>query len=329
MSLEVQLEPGRTPVAAVTGLPDMATAADWLRSNRPAVMDAVRTNGCVLLRGLPIGTTGDFAVARDILLPSPAGYKEKATPRSDYGHGVFSSTDLPASQPIRLHNENSYTLEFPGYLLFGCLVAPDTGGATTVGDMRAALRLLPEDLVARFADKGWLLERSYSEMAGLPWRTSFATDQRAEVERYCQDNTIGYEWTEDDVLRTRQVRAAVITHPDTAEDVWFNHLAFWNKWTLDDEVRDVLLEAFGADGMPFATSVGDGTDLTRAEADTINAVYDEVTRRETWQVGDIMLVDNILNAHGREAFTGDRKIVVSMGHPIPLTDCKPRTQPVA
>jgi len=53
--------------------------------------------------------------------------------------------------------------------------------------------------------------------------------------------------------------------------------------------------------------------ITRDEAAALNAVYDEVTVRETWQQGDLMLVDNILCAHGREAFQGNRKIVVAMG----------------
>jgi alpha-ketoglutarate-dependent taurine dioxygenase len=31
-----------------------------------------------------------------------------------------------------------------------------------------------------------------------------------------------------------------------------------------------------------------------------------------WQKGDILMVDNMLAAHGREPFTGPRKIMVAM-----------------
>ncbi len=328
-TLDVRTAAGKPPIASIVDIANMDAAADWLRANLPMIRATVQQLGCVLIRGLPVVTTEDFAVVKDLLLPSPAGYHEKATPRSDYGHGVFSSTDLPAVQPIRLHNENSYTLEFPGFLLFGCLIAPDEGGATTVGDMREVLRLLPDDLRARFAEKGWLLVRNYSDFAGLPWHTSFATTDRAEIERYCAENTVGLEWTEDDSLRTRQRRSAIITHPVTGEQVWFNHTAFWNHWTLDDEVREVLVEAFGADGMPFGTYFGDGTPLTQEEATALNRAYNQVTMRESWQPGDLMLVDNILCAHGRESYKGDRKIVVSMGNPIALSDCAPTTEPAA
>ncbi len=322
-------EPGKPPVVTVSGIADMDQAKAWLTDNLPAIRAELLDAGCLLVRGLPVASTGDFAVARDVLLPRRANYKEKATPRSDFGEGVFSSTDLPAAQPIRLHNENSYTLDFPGVLLFGCLTAPAEGGATTVGDMREALRLLPAELRERFERTGWLLVRNFSEMAGLPWHKSFATDDPKVVEEYCRDNTIGYEWLDEDTLRTRQRRSAVITHPVTGERSWFNHVAFWHQWTLDPDVRDILVETYGEDGLPFATYVGDGTALTKDEVDQLNAVYDQVTMRESWQAGDLMLVDNILCAHGREAFDGDRKIVVGMGDPIALADCAPTAAPAA
>ncbi|HEX5402917.1 MAG TPA: TauD/TfdA family dioxygenase [Pseudonocardiaceae bacterium] len=323
----ISREPGKPPILSTPTFDDMTDATSWLTANRTDIRAELLRSGCLMVRGLPVASTDDFAVARDILIPKPASYKEKATPRSDFGSGVFSSTDLPAVQPIRLHNENSYTLDFPGVLMFGCLIAPDEGGATTVGDMRKALAMLPEDLRTRCERAGWLLVRNFSEMAGLPWHKSFATTDRSVVDAYCQENMIGVEWLSEDELRSCQRRSAIVTHPVTGERSWFNHMAFWNSWTLDPDIRDVLVETYGEDGLPFATYVGDGTPLTQTEAAALNAVYDEVTVRESWQQGDLMLVDNILCAHGREAFSGNRKIVVAMGEPVALADCAPVTQP--
>ncbi|MEV4950350.1 TauD/TfdA family dioxygenase [Streptomyces sp. NPDC053755] len=325
--LTVLREPGKPAVVVTPGHADIAAAAAWLSAHRAGIQAELHRSGAVLLRGLPVTDAADFATARDALIARRAGYKEKATPRTDFGEGVFSSTDLPAAQPIRLHNENSYTLDFPGVLLFGCVTAPEEGGATTVGDMREALRLLPADLRDRFEKAGWLLVRNYSELAGLPWYKTFATEEKAVAEAYCDENTIGYEWLDDDSLVTRQRRSAIVTHPVTGERVWFNHFAFWNGRTLDPDVRDVLVETYGEEGLPFNTYLGDGTRLTDAEVDAVNEVYDRVTRRETWQRGDLMLVDNVLCAHGREAFKGDRKILVAMGEPVALADCSPATQP--
>ncbi|MGV9316802.1 TauD/TfdA family dioxygenase [Streptomyces sp. NPDC003691] len=321
-------EPGKPAIMTIPRQDSAEAAADWLIEHRAAVQSELHRSGAVMLRGLPVRDAVSFATVRDALIDRRAGYKEKATPRTDFGEGVFSSTDLPAAQPIRLHNENSYTLDFPGLLLFGCVTAPAKGGgATTTGDMREALRLLPDGLRARFEKAGWLLVRNYSELAGLPWYTTFATDDKAVAEAYCDENTIGYEWLDDDSLVTRQRRSAIVTHPVTGERVWFNHFAFWNSRTLDPDVREVLEETYGRDGLPFNTYLGDGTRLTDEEVDAVNAVYDRVTVREDWQVGDLLLVDNILCAHGRESFTGDRKILVAMGEPVALADCSPATQP--
>src|SRR3989442_10256328 len=112
--LDARREPGRPPIATAPGITGMDQAIDWLTGRLPEIRAELHRSGCLMIRGLPIVGTGDFAAARDVLLPRRASYKEKATPRSDFGSGVFSSTDLPAAQPIRLHNENSYTLDFPG-----------------------------------------------------------------------------------------------------------------------------------------------------------------------------------------------------------------------
>ncbi|WP_328917396.1 MULTISPECIES: TauD/TfdA family dioxygenase [unclassified Streptomyces] len=320
-------KPGKPVVVHVPHFDDLEPAVGWLDDHRDAIQAELHRSGAVLLRGLPVEDAAGFARARDALIRQRAGYKEKATPRTDFGEGVFSSTDLPAIQPIRLHNENSYTLDFPGVLLFGCVIAPEEGGATTVGDMREALRQLPPELVERFARAGWLLVRNYSELAGLPWYKTFATEDKAVAEAYCRENTVGYEWLDDDSMLTRQRRSAIVTHPVTGERSWFNHFAFWNSRTLDPDVREVLVETYGEDGLPFNTYLGDGSSLTDAEVDAINEVYDRVTVRETWQRGDLMLVDNILCAHGREAYKGDRKILVAMGEPVALADCRPQTAP--
>jgi alpha-ketoglutarate-dependent taurine dioxygenase len=327
VDLAVAHEAGKPPVLRTPEFADLDAGLRWLTDHRAAVRAELLHCGSLMIRGMPVADTSGFARVRDVLMPKRAGYKEKATPRTDFGEGVFSSTDLPAAQPIRLHNENSYTLDFPGTLLFGCVVAPAEGGATTVGDMREALRRIPPAIRERFESTGWLLVRNFSELAGLPWNKSFATDDPAVVEAYCRENVIGYEWLDTGTLRTRQRRSAIVTHPVTGDRAWFNHFTFWNRWTLDEDVRDVLLDTYGEDGLPFDTFVGDGSALTRDEVETLRRTYDEVTVRETWQRGDLLLVDNILNAHGREAFSGERRILVAMGDPIPLSDCRPQTPP--
>ena len=51
----------------------------------------------------------------------------------------------------------------------------------------------------------------------------------------------------------------------------------------------------------------------------LNQVYEANTAREPWQAGDLMLVDNIRTAHSREAFAGERDVLVAMANPYHAT----------
>lgn len=307
-------EPPTVDLAAVEPL-------DWFRTHRDAVNAALAEHGVLYFANAGLRTKADFAAIRDVLFERRAEYREKATPRTDFGSGVYSSTDLPPSQPIRQHNENSYTLTFPGKLLFGCLTAADTGGATTVADVRQMLAYLPQPVVRKMAECGWRLTRTYHDTVGLAWEVAFGTTDRAKVEAYCASNAISWQWSADE-LRTEQVRPGIVKHLGTGEQAWFNHAAFWSEWSLEPDIRDILIGEFGADRLPFATSYGDGSALPDDEVDAINLAYDKATRRRSWQRGDLLLVDNLLSSHGRDAFTGTRDIVVAMGEPIALADCQ-------
>jgi len=321
------VEPGSPPVLRPEQA-DVGGACEWLSAHRDDVRAVLDVHGALVLAGLPVRSPEDFAAARDAFFVSRATYREKATPRSSFGNDVYSSTDFPARQTIRAHNENSYTLSFPGLLMFGCLTAPDDGGATPVTDVRRVLRQLPESLVSEFRQRGWALVRNYTEEVGLPWETAFGTEDKAEVAEYCAANLVGLEWLADGSLRTVQRRSAIIKNTRVGEEIWFNHLVFWSEWSLAAEVREMMVDEFGSDGLPFNTRFGDGEPVSQADIALIDDAYREATVRRSWQPGDLMIVDNLLAAHGREPFTGERKVVVAMGEAVDLADCQPTVQPL-
>ena len=131
-------------------------------------------------------------------------------------------------------------------------------------------------------------------------------------------NDIEFEWHSDGGLRTRQRRQAVVQHPKTGKRCWFNQIAFLNEWTLDPEVREYLVEVYGSEGLPFNTSFGTGDAVGEDVVQVINKTYEANTLREPWQAGDLLLVDNIAMAHSREAFKGDRELLVAMADPVRL-----------
>jgi alpha-ketoglutarate-dependent taurine dioxygenase len=222
-----------------------------------------------------------------------------------------------------MHHELSYALEPPGLMLFGSVVAPEEGGATAVADSPAVLDALPGELTDRFERVGWLLTRNYNDEIGASLAAAFGTEDRVPVERYCRAHAIEFEWQPDGGLRTRQRRRAVVRHPVSGRRCWFNQVAFLSEWTIDPEVREYLVDVYGADGLPFNTHFGDGAPIGADIVQLLNEVYEAHTAREPWQAGDLMVVDNIRTAHSRDPFEGRREVLVGLAEPVRLTDGPP------
>jgi hypothetical protein len=286
---------------------------EWLPLRRADVDLALGEVGAVVFRGFDVRTVERFQEARDALLPARASYVEAATPRTRLGDDVYSSTDFSAKETIALHNENSYAERWPGLLLFGCLQPAAGGGATPVADVRGVLERLPDGVVTEFDRRGWMLVRNYGGGFGLPWQRAFGTDDRAEVDRYCAESGIAAEWLPGERLRTRQVRAALAMHPGTSEVVWFNHVCFWHESRLAPAVREMLREEFGHEGMPYGTYFGDGERIPDETVALIAAAYEAEKVARPWAAGELMLLDNMLVAHGREPYRGERRVAVAMG----------------
>jgi alpha-ketoglutarate-dependent taurine dioxygenase len=277
---------------------------------------ALARHGALLLRDLNLQTTGDFETVARTISPRLIEYGERSSPRTRISRGIYTSTDHPPDQPIVLHNEQSYTLNWPMKIWFYCAQPAATGGRTPLADSRKILKRLRPEIVERFEEKQIMYVRNYNPGVGLSWRDAFQTDERAEVERYCAQEEIDLEWRDGDRLRTRQVRPAVRTHPDTGERVWFNHAMFFNLSSLEPAARETMLAVVDESEVPFNTFYGDGAPIEPAVMDEIRGAYDSETVKFDWQRGDLLLVDNMLVAHGREPFTGNRKVLVAMAEPF-------------
>jgi alpha-ketoglutarate-dependent taurine dioxygenase len=287
------------------------------RVDRDAVRSVVAEQGAMRIRGLGLREAAEaeavFRLLGDLMTET-----EAFAPRTRYAPGVYSATPWPPNQPMCVHHELSYAQEVPSLMLFACLVAPEVGGATPFADSPAVLEALPRDLVERFERQGWLLVRNYNDDIGASVADVFGTDDKGAVERYCRANAIDFEWQEGGGLRTRQRRNAVVRHPVSGRRCWFNQIAFLNEWTLAPDVREYLVDEYGADGLPFNTRCGNGDPIGPDVVEVINETYEAHTVREPWQAGDVLVVDNIRMAHGREPFEGPREIVVALADGVRL-----------
>jgi alpha-ketoglutarate-dependent taurine dioxygenase len=312
----VQTAPGRPPWVLAAGGPD---PEGWVAHHRAALHGVLARYGAVLVRGLGLRTPAQAGSVFRLIGGELMTEREAFAHRDLFPGGVYSSTKWPSNQPMCMHHERSYALEFPGMMLFACLAAPSAGGATGVADAAAVLDALPGKLVERFEREGWVLARNYNEEIGASVADAFGTDDPRAVEAYCRANAITFQWQPDGGLRTWQRRSAVVRHAGSGRRCWFNQIAFLNEWTMDRDVREFLVEMYGPQGLPFTTLFGNGEPIGPGVVELINDAYAAHTMREAWRPGDLMLVDNLRCAHSRDPYEGQRQVLVGMAMPTRLT----------
>jgi alpha-ketoglutarate-dependent taurine dioxygenase len=270
------------------------------------------THGALLFRDFDVDDVAAFESVVRAMSGEPMTYNERSSPRHAIKGNVYTSTDYPADEEIFLHNESSYQAAWPRLLYFYCEREPSSRGATPLADVRRVFRAIDPGVREEFMRRGWMLTRNYRGNVGIPWPEVYGTQDRSEVDRYCADRGIGTQWFGPDHLRTTAVRRPAHPHPDTGEDVWFNHITFFHVSTHNEEVREGLLAMFGEDGLPIHTYYGDGAPIPDDVVAHLRDCYRAERRRFDWRQGDVLVVDNMLTAHGREPFDGPRRIAVAM-----------------
>lgn len=287
----------------------------WAFAARQALRTAVVGHGAMLVRGLglydPILAGDVVRMLADDLMPE----REAFSPRVVYTDRVYSATRWPRGIPMCPHHELSYCDQYPGLMMFVCLSPPILGGATVLVDSSAVLDALPPSLVKRCDRDGWMLVRTYNGDIGPSWAEAFGIGDRHGVEDYCRAHGIDVEWRRGGQLRTRQRRPAVIRHPITGVRCWFNEIAYYSEWVFGPDAGTELRDMLGPDGLPATTCFGDGTPIGWDLVNQIKQAYTAHAVREPWQSGDLLIIDNIRTAHGRDPYEGSRELLVALADP--------------
>jgi hypothetical protein len=302
-------------------------ATQWFAAHRDIVDWLLVRHGALLLRGFPLAGTDDFARMVSHYRPHRAGYVGGATPRAAIKGTVYEATQVPAEVDILLHQEMAYLHDYPVKLAFYCKRAPDSGGATTVGDFRRFMAGLPARFLSELEEKGVIYHRSF-RVPGVPHpcddhplpyhanlRQAFGTEDRHQIESACKALGMTFEWESDGSLTTHLSKSAFAQHPLTSECIYFNHVLTQivsPEWL--GEPYETYLDIYDRAGRtrPYHVTYGDGSEIDPSDHQLVAAGLAAVTQAPGWQEADLLLIDNIYTGHGRTPFTGTRDIQVAL-----------------
>jgi alpha-ketoglutarate-dependent taurine dioxygenase len=290
---------------------DLSFEANILQ-DKELLLDILRKRGAILFRGYQVQNASDFNLFCTVLTPQVVDYSGGTSPRIKVSPNVYTSTEYPSSSPIAMHNEMSYKSNFPDFIYFYCATAPSIGGETPIADSRKILECLPAHLVNEFESRNVSYIRNMIDSPASfgSWQRVFETENRDLIKELCEAQGISYHWDEFGTLHTEEVHPGIRVHARTGERVWFNQAHMWH---ISNASQDIDLTDIDENDLPMNAAFGDRGKIDLESLTCIRDAFKRFSMHFKWQQRDVLLLDNMLMAHGRMPFTGDRKILVAMG----------------
>jgi amino acid adenylation domain-containing protein len=287
---------------------------DWAASHRDFVETHVRKHGAVLFRGFRVDSAASFEKVVSAICPEM--FDEYGDlPREPLGGKVYASTPYPPDETILFHNEGSHQHRWPMWISFFCVKAAKQGGESPIVDGRRIYQAMNPAVRDVFERKGLMYVRNFIDGLDVSWPHFFRTGDRAAVEAYCRKASLEFEWTRNG-LRTRQWCPAVVRHPRTGEMTFFNQVQLHHPSSLSPAVRESLLSMVNEEDLPRNVYYGDGSKIEDSVMKDLGALYRRMAVSFSWHEQDVLMIDNMLVAHSRNPFVGERKIVVALGEAV-------------
>lgn len=307
----------QTAIPMVVQLDEMTPDAfiAYYRRKKDEIEDQLLQHGAVKFTGVRIDSLQTFQQIVNSISDRFLNYVDGNSPRTKLSDNVYTSTEYDQTQKITMHNELSYSGKWPNKLFFSCLKPAETGGETLLADSSEILEVMDRDIVAEIEARGLTYIRNLHGGMGIgpSWQDTFETDDKSQVEAYCKTYAIDFEWREDDNLRLKQPSKGIIEHRITGKKLWFNQIDQFHPCHLGSQIYEVIkLMCDTEEEFPMYVRFGDGKAIPEDMVARILKRIDQVTIAPLWQKNELLVVDNERVAHGRNFFTGDRKVLVAM-----------------
>jgi alpha-ketoglutarate-dependent taurine dioxygenase len=290
----------------------------WASASRAELDRLILEYGGILLRGVPIATATRFNEFIGVFPNYQPGYVGGGSPRNAIEGKVLESTRYDETLKIPLHSEMAYMKSYPARIAFFCRHAASVGGETIIGSMRTFMQHLPAALRDKLEQHQIHIVRNFAPAGTTPtivddsdkvcWNDAFYTDDRAKVEEHCKELGVEPIWNEDGSLTILNVMTPFTDHPVTGERFYRSHIHSNGRVSLSEAKSDGNVKR----RRPSGYSLDNGEMLAPEEIGVIKSLFEKIERSFSWNHGDIMILDNLQVAHGRNPFSGAREVMVAL-----------------
>ena len=283
-------------------------------TNQEKIKECIAKYGAVLYRGFEVNNLEHFEHFVSSLPGCCTSYIGGDSPRTKLTQKVYTSTEYPADQSIVLHNELTFSNNYPQFLYFFCHTPPTYRGETPLADNRELYRRLPKTLIQKYQKKKlkYIMNLHNGQGIGKSWQEVFETSNMIEVEKVLNKRGVSYCWKDKDNLQVIEVVQPVICHPRTKEWVFISQAHQWHPSNLEKDIYESLLSMMPETEFYHYVCYGDDEPLDINELELTKKIIDTIKVETPWQKSDILFIDNLLTMHGRNSFKGERKVLVML-----------------
>jgi alpha-ketoglutarate-dependent taurine dioxygenase len=296
----------------------MEEFVSWADSNREELDRLILAYGGILLRRFPVTSAAQFNDFISVFPNYQPGYVGGGSPRNAIEGKILESTRYDENLKIPLHSEMAYLKSYPARIAFFCRRASPVGGETIIGSMRTFMQHLPTALREKLEKHQIHIVRNFAPAGTTPtivddsdkvcWNDAFYTDDRMKVEDHCKRLSAKPIWNNDGSLTIINVMTPFTDHPLTGERFYRSHIHSGGRVRQASVDADVGTKA----RRPSGYSLDGGETLGSDEIAIIKSLFDRIERSFPWNHGDVMILDNLQVAHGRNPFSGPREVMVAL-----------------
>ena len=186
-------------IRPIGGAADVETLVHWCQDHREELEAGVLRHGAVLFRGYGVDSLARLVQFRDAVVQKSVDYVDGNSPRTKLENRIYTTTEYPEDQQISMHNELSYSVSWPERLYLCCVTPPATDGETPLADCRRVVKALRAETVEAFTRQRVRYVRNLHDGVGVgpSWQDTFETEDRHEVESFCNAGKLEFRWKED------------------------------------------------------------------------------------------------------------------------------------